>query len=397
MQEVNQIRQYIVDYFSEGSKHTGDFKIGVELEHFVVEEASLKSVTYYSDDGVQQILSELLPFFPVSYYEDDNILALANDDYSITLEPGSQLEISINPKKHIKSIKRIYNEFTAQLKEQLKKRSCKLVSYGYLPKSSITDIKLLPKKRYRFMDNNFQKTGTMGRNMMRGTASCQVSIDYFNEADFVRKVRCAYVLSPVISYMSSNSPVFEGKTNNNPLLRTLIWRNTDKSRTGIIPGLFDDNFGFEKYADYVLEAPAIFWNNNGKFCETDLKVIDVMQKSDNIAESSQLYLSLVFPDVRLKQYIEIRIADGMPIERSLGYAAFLKGLFLNPDETEALFDKEHFCEKSIILAQDSLMSNKNIVYGMHIEEICKKLIKAAKNGLDENEIKYLKEFSGADE
>jgi len=389
MHNIKAVKQYLVDFFSEGSKEHGDFSVGVELEHFVTEKDSSKSVSYYGNTGVGQILHDLLPLYPYSFFENNEILGFANDDYSITLEPGSQLEISIHPQKSIASVREIYKDFRNTFKSKLDELNYDLSTYGYLPSSSISEIKLLPKQRYEYMDRHFQKTGTMGRNMMRGTASCQVSIDYCSEADFIRKIRCAYLISPIISYITSNSPIFEEQSNTNALLRTKIWRNTDKNRAGIIPGLFDDDFGFEKYADYVLNAPAIFRIKDGGFFETALTALEIMQEADDIAEAAELYISLVFPDVRLKQYVEIRVADSMPIERVLGYTALIKGLFHNIEDTEALFGKECFNEESIINAQDNLMSGNLAVYGESLGMIIEKLTAVAKNGLDTDEQQYL--------
>ena len=392
MHDINAIKQYLINFFSEGEKQKNDFNIGVELEHFIVERDGLKNVSYYSDTGVGQILNDLLPLYPVSYYEENELLGVANDDYSITLEPGSQLEISINPRRCIMSIEKIYNSFYEIITECLGKNDYILSTYGYLPASSANDIKLLPKKRYEFMDRHFSKTGTMGINMMRGTASGQVSIDYYNEADFVLKTRIAYFLTPILSYMASNSPVFEGEANTNPLLRTLIWRNTDKQRTGVITGLFDDDFGYEKYAEYVLNAPAIFRDVDNSFTETKQSALDVMRESENLAEAAELYISLMFPDVRLKQYIEIRVADSMPMIKVLGYAAFIKGLFSAPIEVEALFKKEDFTEESIISAENNLMRNNPIIYGVDINIIIEKLVKIAQSHLSEDEQVYLQSF-----
>jgi len=392
MQDIKSIKKYLINYFSNGAKNLGDYNIGVELEHFVLEKNSLKNVSYFSYFGVEQILYDLQPYFPVSYTEEGKLLGLANNDYSITLEPGSQLEISITPQESIKRIEEIYISFLKTIRDTLENNEYILATSGYLPASSIYDILLLPKKRYAFMDRYFSTTGSMGINMMRGTASCQVSIDYFGEADFVRKTRCAYLISPILSYMASNSPVFEGDANNNLLLRTLIWRNTDKLRAGVITGLFSDDFGFEKYADYVLNAPAIFRISNGSQVETKLNVLDVMKETDDIPEAAELYISLMFPDVRLKQYIEIRVADSMPIERTLGYAAFIKGLFVDPCEVEALFKKEHFNENSIIMAQNNLMRNNPFVYGVHINTMIEKLVEIARNRLSVDERAYLQDF-----
>jgi len=393
MQDYKSIKKYLIDYFAEGAKNLGDSSIGVELEHFVLEKESLKSVSYFSDFGVGQILHDLLPFFPTSFYEDGKILGLANDDYSITLEPGSQLEISINPQRSIERVEEIYISFLKTIREPMENNDYILSTYGYLPESSIYDILLLPKKRYAFMDRYLGKTGSMGINMMRGTASCQVSIDYYGETDFVRKTRCAYLISPILSYMANNSPVFEGDTNNNPLLRTLIWRNTDKLRTGVITDLFSDDFGFEKYADYVLNAPAIFRASNGGFVETKLSALDVMYESDSIPEAAELYISLMFPDVRLKQYIEIRVADSMPIDRALGYTAFIKGLFSNVSELEELFKKGHFNENSILAAQNNLMRNNPFVYGVNVNAMIEKMVKIAHHYLNEDEQVYLQNFA----
>ena len=174
-------------HFRDGCKLNCVQKLGVEIEHFIVRSDSGESVTYYEEQGIESILRELAPEFPRRHCEAGHLLGLYNNDYAISLEPAGQLEVSIVPKESICVIQKIYQSFLKQLYPLLKRRRFRLVTLGYQPVSQVDSLPLIPKKRYEYMDHYFQTAGTRGRNMMRGTAATQVSIDYCCEEDFRRR------------------------------------------------------------------------------------------------------------------------------------------------------------------------------------------------------------------
>jgi len=197
----------IVSIIRQGEKLPNQFNIGVEFEHIIVKEDTLASVSYYGENGIQEILHELL--LNKSYegkYEGDYLVGLLAEDREITLEPGGQFEISIKPCSAISDIKEIYFNFLKDIVPILEQRNLLLMAIGYHPKSSIDEIPFNPKKRYEYMSNYLGKKGKYAHNMMKGTAALQVAIDYANEEDFIRKFRVANFISPLL-YLISDSPI----------------------------------------------------------------------------------------------------------------------------------------------------------------------------------------------
>jgi len=371
---TDSLLEEFASYFSSGCKTPGQFKTGFELEHFIVG-AARRNVNYSQPGGAAQLLGELAPRFPQRQLEGGHILGLSDDEMAISLEPGAQLEISIEPKASIAEARAAYRRFRALVDPQLKQYGHRLVQRGYLPSSSINDIELIPKERYWRMDEHFRATGAMGVHMMRGTAACHVSIDYASEADFVEKYRCACLLGPALAYISSNTPTFEGRPNRNRLLRAQIWRNVDPARCAV-PGVFDANFGFETYAKFVLRAPEIL-------------------REPGHDDRIPLYLSLVFPEVRLRQYIEIRAADSMPQARAFAYMALVKGVFTDMPRLRALLSGFEWSQAAILAAQDAVMRHgKNaVVYGVPVARFIDELTDLARHALGGENIFLEKGFT----
>ena len=341
------IKNY-ADFFNAGCKHPNDLKYGLEAEHFVIDKNTKEAIPYLGKNGVIRLLNDLSSYFDGEYIVDGHLLGLYSSEAEISLEPGSQLEISITASKSIADIAIVYDKYHQIITGLLAGRNQELVTIGYQPVTPVSEIVLLPRKRYTFMDEHFQGTGNRGINMMRGTASCQVVIDYTDESDFINKFQNACMLTPLFALISTNTPFYEGEPNKNLLIRTEIWRGVDPERCGIPPATFAPDFSFAKYAEYIIEQAAIFEvlkersesndiTYNGRPCiiknnpskKSDRRVIDVLSNRPEWDEDYLLYLSLVFPDVRLRQYIEIRVADSMPAEQTFAYMTLIKGLFLD--------------------------------------------------------------------
>jgi glutamate--cysteine ligase len=382
----------MVDYFASGSKGKEQMRYGLEAEHFIVDRKTKKSVPYDGAGGIQSLLREISPHFSREVSENGNVLGLINDDAALSLEPGSQLEISVKQNLHIADTIKIYNNIFQMVQALLEKRGQALMTQGYLPASSVKELSLLPKPRYFFMDQYFTKTGTMGINMMRGTASCQISIDYTDEGDFIDKYRCACILSPIFALISGNTPVFERKPNGNPLIRTKIWRNVDAERTGILRDTFSPDFSFRKYAEYVLGQNAIFEGSNGAEQASRRRVIDVLSDPGTEPDAFMLYLSLVFPDVRLRQYIEIRVADSMPVEKTAAYMALLKGLFCDVSGLKSLLNRFFWSREGIVDAQNAIMEKGRhaMAYGEPVLSVINEIMAFALSRLENGEQELLR-------
>ncbi|MBS6195969.1 MAG: glutamate--cysteine ligase [Clostridiales bacterium] len=381
----------LIEYFQNGCKQNCCQKLGLEVEHFIVKKDTRESVSYYGERGIGAILKKLKSSYSHAYYEENDLLGLYNNDYSLTLEPAAQLEISINPRREICEIRNIYGSFVKQITPILNEFGYELVTLGYQPKSCWEELKLIPKKRYDYMDAYFKSSGTTGANMMRGTASAQISVDFFSERDFVRKIRAAYILMPAIKLLTDCCPVFEGKPYQKHLARTMIWRNVDPKRCGIIPGLFEREFGFHTYAEYLMNLPLIFIPNDGEPIPTEQKTTaELWQDRDLTEEDMEHVMSMAFPDVRLKSYLEIRGADCMPFPYVMGYLALIKGIFFHDRALEQILSMD-VTEQEILESEDSLMEHGFLgkIYGMDAADYVKQVILIAKEHLAGNEQAYL--------
>lgn len=332
-----------VQYFEDGCKVIHDDYVGMELEHFVVKKKDLTMVGYSGERGIEALLERLLPYFPEKNVQDGHLIALGNEEYAISIEPAAQIEVSIVPKNCIKDIEEIYNGFLDVINPILEEWDYMLICAGYCPNDSVKELELIPKKRYEYMNEYFAQIGMYGQCMMRGTASVQVSVDYVSEEDFVRTYRTAVALGPMLSLLMDNVKVFEKKPWNKHLARSYIWERVDKKRCLVVPGTFEDDFGFRVYGEYLCNVSPIFMEENGELIFTGEKMFHEYMKEkgmsvrDITGRQMEHMISMVFPDVRLKQYIEIRVADSVPIQYALGYVAFIKCIFKNRDKMYELY------------------------------------------------------------
>jgi len=336
MDKFTQNKEQIIQYLKDGCKSIDTpLCFGVELEHFIVDASTKEAVSYYGDCGVEVILEKLTPYYEQKVYSEGHLIALGRVDIALSLEPAAQLEVSISPKQDIEEIYAVYEQFVQEITPILEDFGYELVTTGYQPKSKVNDLELLPKTRYRFMDAYFEKIGCFGRQMMRGTAATQVSIDYYSEEDFKKKYKAAYRLRDVLGYFCSNSPCYEGKAYNGHNLRNEIWAKTDSRRVDVSPFLTDETMNFEGYADFVMQTPVIV-NKEGETEHYDERTIGEIAKERIFSKEETTHvLSMVFPMIRAKQFLELRYADSMPIDRVLSYVLVLKGLFTDIEFTLA--------------------------------------------------------------
>lgn len=380
----------IVQYFKSGEKCGGCMKAGVEIEHFVLNDKG-RSMHY---EELVRMMEEMRTQSDTPYYEEGHLLGFYNDDYSVTLEPAAQLEISIAPKRTIKEIEKIYLEFQKKTEDFLKERGFHLVNKGYHPFQKAESLELIPKKRYEYMNRYFEKTGTMGKNMMRATASVQVSLDYKDEADFVEKYRLACILSPIFALITDNSPVFEGKKAKKRIVRTIIWNHTDPVRCGIFPQTFEKGFGYRAYAEYLYENPPILvmdGEGHAVFTE-DKKADEIYHDREMTKKEVEHLISMYFPDVRLKNYIELRAGDSMDLPSALAYAALVKTVFYTDEmrqELRGFFG--NVTKEDIEKAKLSLIDHgsQGMAYGRKAAEIIGKLITEIKKHPTEETEQYI--------
>lgn len=367
----------ICKYFVEGEKTTK--RLGIELEHFVCDaNMNLASYTEISDcinEIAKKNGGKIL-------YENEFILGLEQDEYLITLEPAAQVEISINPQSEISEIQRIYQEFRAIWDLVLEKKGYAFVQKGVYPlvergKISPDEINLIPKKRYYYMDKYFKNTGTYGKYMMKATAATHISIDYASMKDAMRKIRLLEIISPLLAlWMENQSGMGIHEIWDKHTIRTQIWNNLDTDRCGYLPNSLDTDYGYEAYAKHILSRPDIF-----RIEEKDTKYIEYL-------------ISMIFPCVRLKRYIEIRVADSVSQEKMLGYVALIKGLMYSETalcKLEELFGSVIDIEE-IVTAEKRIISEgyHALVYGKEAVDWLITLYDLAENQLSSEDNQYLK-------
>ena len=383
----------ISNFIRSGEKGNAKLKLGIELEHFIIDLDTLKTISYYGKDGVAETLSKLEGNGWEATYEGEYILGLDKDNMSITLEPGSQFELSMGAEERIKDIEKDYFEFLNEIIPILEAKGQGLMAVGYHPETKIDEIKILPKKRYDFMFNYFKKTGTHAHNMMKGTCALQVSMDYRDEEDYKKKYRVINALSPVMYTLFENARYFEGEIRDKHAIRAFIWDNTDKDRSGIVPGALSDDFGYDKYAEFILNNPPILEINDGEAIFTgDKKVRELFDPENYEIEELEHFMTMFFPDVRTKKFMEIRMMDEVPYPLSLAAVAMWKGIIYNEENLDEIF---HYIKNVTI---DDVNKAKSDMMDLGLEaklkdktllDIGRWIVELSKKGLDEEEIEYI--------
>jgi len=363
--EVN-IRK-ITDYFRAGYKEKGNRKVGIEIEHFVIREDK-KNATY---GEIAKLLKEAFYHADV-FYEKNAFMGCETSEYMLSLEPAAQLEISIKPRKEIKELEIIYQGFCDTLKPYLEKYHMSLETYGYQPYAEAAELPLIPKKRYEYMDAYFKRKDTQGIRMMRGSAATQITIDYTSELDFIRKFQFAQIMTPVFALLTENMPVFKDREEKLHIQRTNIWNHVDARRCGIVPKSMESEFDFYRYAEYVYHVPLIFVEEGGSsILIGEWSAAEYYQERVMNETAIEHMLSMVFPDVRLKNYIEIRTADSLSKREAFAYARLVQEIFYGENFSKLQKYFGAHSEMDIIQAKKEAMyhGEQSVLYGRKVKEI----------------------------
>ena len=386
----------LVQYWRDGAK-SGPSAIGIELEHTLVRGPQRQAVSYSEPQGVQWVLEQLLATFPHATYDAAGDLLGVSRIHrgrleAVTLEPAAQLELSAGPFTSLTDAESCFAAFEELLVKITAPVGIEVVLQGYHPTAQARELELIPKLRYECMDRHFASIGPWGVRMMRGSASTQISIDYTDEADCLRKLRLGCIGAPLFALMCDNAPVLEGAPAPCHLVRTRIWRQCDPARCGTIPGILSPDFTLEDYAEFVLGMPAILVPDGASWRPTSAPFREIY--ADAVMSRAELEhaLSMGFTDVRLKTYIELRPADAMPLPFVLAYAALVKGLFASQETLalmEGLFEGVDECaleEAKINLEEKGYDAQ---VYGRSAASLAESLINIALVGLSDEESAFL--------
>ena len=320
------------------------WRIGTEHEKFAFYRDTLEPVPYEGERGIGALLNGLADNYGWErVFEGENVIALKQGLASITLEPGGQFELSGAPLEHLHQTCAETGSHLKQLRDVAGKLGIAFLGLGFQPLWSLEQTPIMPKGRYKIMRDYMGKVGRLGRQMMFRSCTVQTNLDFASEADMVKKFRVGLALQPIATALFANSPFAEGRLNGFLSYRGHIWTDTDPDRTGMLPFVFEDGMGFERYAKYALDVPMYFAYRDGKYIDCSGQSfrafmdgkMPALPGERPTAKDWEDHLTTIFPEVRLKTYLEMRGADAGPWSRLCALPAFWAGILYDDAALEA--------------------------------------------------------------
>jgi glutamate--cysteine ligase len=339
-------RDQLVASFAAGEKPPERWRIGTEHEKFVYADSDHHAPSYTEKGGIRDLLDALQAYGWKPVEENGNVIAMTGSDGSISLEPAGQFELSGAPLENLHQTCAETGRHLEQVKAIGEKFGIGFLGLGMWPDKTRAELPIMPKGRYAIMLRHMPRVGSMGLDMMLRTCTIQVNLDYQSEADMVRKFRVGLALQPLATALFANSPFTEGKPNGMLSYRSHIWSDTDPARTGMLPFVFEDGFGYDRYTDYALDVPMYFVYREGRYIDAaGLSFRDFLKGELSVlpGETPTLddwndHLSTAFPEVRLKSFLEMRGADGGPWGRICALPALWVGLLYDDQALDAAWD-----------------------------------------------------------
>ena len=350
-------RDDLVHWFAVGCKPKSEWRIGTEHEKIAFRTDDLRPVPYAGPRGIRAIMEELIARYgwePI--HEGDNIIALKRPEgepaASVSLEPGGQFELSGAPLATLHEVAdeaRLHIEQVGAIGEELK---IGFLGMGFSPKWTLDETPRMPKRRYAVMSRYMPRVGKGGLEMMYRTATIQVNLDFADEADMVKKLRMSLALQPLATAIFAASPFKEGAPNGYRSLRSEVWRDTDRNRTGLLPFVFESGMCFDRYVEYALDVPMYFIYRKGEYIDvagasfrdymagelaTKLQRPELAELEPTIDDWSD-HITTIFPEVRMKRFLEMRGADGGRLDQIAALSAFWTGLFYDQTALDAAWD-----------------------------------------------------------
>jgi glutamate--cysteine ligase len=336
----------LVAYIAAGEKPRDRWRIGTEHEKFAYRLGDLGRLDYEGPQGIRAMLEGLQRFGWQPVHEAGNVISLTLDGASITLEPGGQFELSGAPLHTLHQTCAEVHNHLVQVKAVAREMDVGFLGLGFDPKWRREDVPVMPKGRYRLMLDYMPTKGGLGQDMMLRSCTVQVNLDFGSEADMVQKFRIALALQPLATALFANSPFIEGKPNGFLSFRSQIWTDTDPDRTGMLPFVFDGDMGYEAYAQYALDVPMYFVYRDGKYLDArgqSFRDFMAGRLPALLGEKPTLkdwedHMTTLFPEVRLKTFLEMRGADGGPWASLCALPALWVGLLYDQSAQDATWD-----------------------------------------------------------
>ncbi len=391
-------REPLVAFLEAGCKPREAWRIGTEHEKFPFLTDTLKPVPYEGPRSIRALLEGLRErhgWEPIM--EGPNIIGLKDRIGSITLEPGGQFELSGGAVANLHETCEEVHDHLAHVRQIGDRLGIGFLGMGFSPLWSLEETPVMPKGRYRIMREYMKRTGRLGRDMMFRSATVQVNLDFSSETDMVKKMRVSLALQPVATALFANSPFTEGRPNGYLSYRSAIWLDTDADRTGMLPFVFEDGFGFERYVDYALDVPMYFVYRDGRYIDATGQSFRDFMEGRLPALPGELptlkdwedHLSTIFPEVRLKQFLEMRGADSGPWRTLCALPALWTGLLYDPSALDAAWDlvKDWTAEERQKLREDvPKLALKAEVRGRSVRDIACECLEIARRTLDARNI-----------
>ena len=340
-------RDDLLATFAKGEKPAERWTIGTEHEKFVYRHADYRAPSYEEPGGISDLLAEMTSFGWAPVEEGGKVIALTGPDGAISLEPAGQLELSGAQREHLHQTCAEADRHLGQAKAVGEKLGLGFLGLGMWPDKARAELPVMPKGRYAIMLNYMPKVGSLGLDMMLRTCTIQVNLDYASESDMARKFQLGLALQPLATALFANSPFTEGRPNGYLSFRSHIWSDTDADRTGMLPFVFEDGFGYERYLDYALDVPMYFVFRDGRYIDVagqsfrdflDGRLPGLPGEKPRASDFTD-HLSTIFPEVRLKSFLEMRGADGGPWNRICALPALWVGLLYDGNALAAAWDE----------------------------------------------------------
>jgi len=386
-------RDDLIAIFAGGEKPPERWRIGTEHEKFVYRVEDHRAPSYDEPGGIRDLLNGLTQFGWRPVLENGNVIALSGPDGTISLEPAGQFELSGAALETLHQTCAEAARHLGQCKMVGDQLGLGFLGVGMWPDKRREDLPIMPKGRYRIMLDYMPKVGTLGLDMMLRTCTIQVNLDYSSEADMVKKFRVGLALQPVATALFANSPLTEGKPNGYLSYRSHIWEDTDPDRTGMLPFVFEEGFGYERYLDYALDVPMYFVYRDGNYVDVagesfraflDGRLPQLEGEKPRVSDFWD-HLSTIFPEVRLKSFLEMRGADGGRWGRICALPALWVGLLYDEQALDAAWElaKDWSIEERETLRHDvpRLALRAPVPGGRTMHELAREVLDIAASGL----------------
>lgn len=379
--------EQLAGILAEGEKSPSDQRVGIEIEKLPYWRATSAPVEY--EGGVRRVLEGLVPSGWRPILEAGVPIALERAGASVSLEPGGQIELSGAPRSSVHAVAAEVREHERALVSVGDALGIGFATWGFRPFETPSEVPWMPKERYRLMRGYLPRRGDRALEMMQLSATVQANFDYVSEADMVEKMRAAMGISPIVAAMFANSPFERGRWLGRRSRRYAMWRDVDPDRSGLLPFVFDEGFGYRRYVEWAVRAPMFFIRRAGQYVDVRGLTFERFMRDGYNGERASLAdfesaLSMLFPEVRLKRHLEVRGADSAPIPMALGLVAFWKGILYDDVARRAAIALTRdftFTEREaqqLKAAQEGLAGHGA---RWHLGELARELVRHARAGL----------------